>query len=141
MRVDFDFPSSRPLPSPNPLDAPMPLAVSLMIKPPLAMAQRIDALRRRLGIARRYGVDRLHTTVLPLWDERSTPPFWRDLACQALHAFDADPFRVTFDRLHGNLLKGSKGLREARAFQRRLVGHLAMSGCRFPATGSTRTSR
>jgi len=104
----------------------------LMTKPPLERAREIDRRRRLLGLETRYGLERFHTTLLPLGDGRDISCEYLDLLHRALSSLCAEPFPIAFDKLNRNALVGTK-MRELRAFQRRLVRCLIAFGIPIPA--------
>ena len=106
--------------------------LSFMIKPPADRAPDIDRIRRLRRIDRRYGVDRLHSTVLPLWDDRDTSPVRLAALQRAAASLDAEPFMVVFDTLNRNALVGTVATRGLRAFRKTLVRHLGALGLPIP---------
>ena len=106
--------------------------LSIMIKPPGERALEIDRQRRIRRIDRAYCIHRLHSTVLPLWDDRDTSPALSRLLDRALAALQADPFAVAFDTVKDNALVGVQATRGLRAFRKALAGHLAAFGVPVP---------
>ncbi|MEI9852851.1 MAG: 2'-5' RNA ligase family protein [Sphingomonas sp.] len=109
-----------------------PCPLYLMAKPSAAKALEIDRLRRALDIGRTYGAERLHMTLLRLWDGQGSPASWITLLCRALASLDAPPFEVRFERVRRNALVGGAAMRDARLFQQRLVQFLAPLGLPVP---------
>lgn len=106
--------------------------LSIMIKPLADGALEMDRQRRVRRIDRRYDLNRLHSTVLPLWDDRDTSPQLSRLLDQALASLQADPFPVVFDTLKDNALVGVQATRGLRAFRETLVRHLVGFGVPVP---------
>lgn len=106
--------------------------LSLMIKPLADGALAIDRMRRQRGIDRSYGMNRIHSTVLPLWDNRDSTPARSLLLEQALSSLRADPFPVVFDTLKDNALVGVQATRGLRTFRKTLVQHLIELGVPVP---------
>src|SRR4051812_20387060 len=101
----------------------------IMIKPLPAMLADIRRLCAALGIHSKYSLDRLHCTFLVLGE---SSPGAIEAIRTALRTFDAEPFLVAFDHIHGNTLQPRKGLRASGAFQRQLARHLTGFGFPLP---------
>jgi RNA 2',3'-cyclic 3'-phosphodiesterase len=106
--------------------------LSIMIKPLEGGALEIDHQRRVRRIDRGYSISRLHSTVLPLWDDRDMSSALSRLLDQALASLQADPFPVVFDTLKDNALVGVQAARGLRAFRKTLVRHLVGFGIPVP---------
>ena len=106
--------------------------LSFVIKPPAEPALAIDRQRRLRRIDRRYGIERLHSTVLPLWDDREVSEARLDELTRAATSLCAEPFPVAFDTLDRNALVGAAATRGLRAFRKNLVRHLIALGFRVP---------
>lgn len=104
----------------------------LVIKGPRNKQDEIDRQRHMLGISDDYDVARFHTTLRPLgWEKDWSAPMIQGLKA-TLTGIQADPFYIEFDRIDGNLLRGSKALREPQAFQRAMTRRIARSGLILP---------
>lgn len=99
----------------------------LMIKPDQEAAAAMDALRRQHGLARKYAVERLHMTLVRFGDIRLLVPGALDLISRAAESLQAEPFKVTLDRISGNALVGSR-MQKLRDFRRALVTRLNAFG-------------
>jgi 2'-5' RNA ligase len=106
--------------------------LSFMIKPHAEIAGEIDRRRPSLGIDRRYDRERLHTTVLPLWDARDHSPARAALVYRAAASLHIEPFPIAFDKLRGNALVCTSGMRALHAFQKCLVRYLIAFGLPVP---------
>ncbi len=103
----------------------------LMLKPPLEIARMIHRLRLKYGIESRYGHERLHTTLLPLGDERYLSPGQIASIHAAMALLRAEPCEIRFDRLNGNALVGG-AMPGLRAIQRAMARLLLTQGFPVP---------
>ena len=104
-----------------------------MIKPPPSELSEITRHKRALGIEDNYDPARLHITLDPLGSEKEWSESRIDWLDAIVARFYADPFRIEFNRIEENLLRGDgEALRAARAFHRALIRHLARSGLILP---------
>lgn len=106
-----------------------------MIKPEAPDAEALCTQRAALGIGDRYSRDRLHITILRLWDEAETPAVLIERCIAAAASLRAEPLEICFTRLSGQMLVGGccAPLHDLR---RRLVERLSAFGIPVPARGS-----
>lgn len=102
-------------------------AIYIMLKPDPALAALMDACRRMFGLDSSYPRDRLHCTLLPLWDRRLASDRLLAATCAALDAFDSEPFTLVLTRIDGLALRAGK-TRDVVRCQRGLVRWLARAG-------------
>ena len=102
-----------------------------MAKPPPALAEVIAASART---DKRRPADLLHTTVLPLIDLARFPAKVLPWLVAGMHGFEADAFRLVFDRIVERrcvTLRGSEPMRGFEAFQVSLISFLEAQGFRL----------
>lgn len=83
----------------------------------------MDGVRLANDMPRTYRRERFHVTLVPLGDIRLISAEMMRRILLAAESLQAEPFRLSFHRLDGNLLKG-KGMQAAKDFQQALVRQL-----------------
>ena len=105
--------------------------IYLMLKPDRALAERIDHFRYEHGVPTDYPHNRLHSTVLPLWDRRVIVGNWLQRVCELMRGYAGEPFLISFNRFNGNALRAT-ATAAFRQFRTNLQRHLREAGIPFP---------
>jgi 2'-5' RNA ligase len=102
-----------------------------MFKPEGDLAQKIGDFRRAQRISADYPIDRIHSTVQPLWDRRAIVAEWLQRLRAFMPRFRGEPFVVAFNRFNGNALRAT-ATAAFRQFRTNLQRHLREAGIPFP---------
>ena len=102
-----------------------------MFKPEDGLAQKIESFRREQDLPDGYPVDRLHSTVQPLWDRRAMVANGLQHIRTLMSRFRGEPFVIMFNRFNGNALRAT-ATRAFERFRADLQRHLREVGIPFP---------
>jgi len=105
--------------------------IHLMFKPEEVLAQKIGDFRLKQDLSDRYAIDRLHSTVQPLWDRREMPADGLRRIRTLMPQFRGEPLTIVFNRFNGNALRAT-ATRAFERFRQSLQRHLRAAGIPFP---------
>ncbi|GAO40499.1 hypothetical protein SCH01S_48_01610 [Sphingomonas changbaiensis NBRC 104936] len=105
--------------------------IYFMFKPDGLLAQAIECFRYEQGLPTDYPHDRLHSTVLPLWDRSEMDAGGVQRVRTLIERFCGEPFVIAFNRFNGAALRAT-AVRAFKAFRTDLQRHLRGANIPFP---------